>query len=237
MNVKKGRVLTLLATALSCMVAVFSLVNVARSEPNDMASPMAMPTASPGAMVAPSPAVAAPSPAMAAPTPAAVTPAPVGTHRPVPRASQLVKVSACNPNLNVMQSGGYVAGPGYYGYAPGYYGRGGYWGDAYGARYYQAPVTTTDPQLGIDYVNISHKAMSSIEFGLVVNGVLRAEVRDVGTFSPGAEIKHKFGISPNVFPIQSGLPQCIPLRITFQDGTKWRNPGLPPKNQHIYMHP
>ncbi|MGZ3499071.1 MAG: hypothetical protein ACXWNK_14605 [Vulcanimicrobiaceae bacterium] len=148
----------------------------------------------------------------------------------VPRGSSLVKVSACSPKLNVSQSGGFV------GYAPGYYG-GGYWGDVYGARFYQPPVTTTNPQLGIDYVNVSDKPMKSIEFGLIANGRLVAEVRDVGTFSPNAEIKHKFGISPNVFPIHTGLPQCVPLRITFEDGTKWRNPRLPPPNHEIYYNP
>jgi hypothetical protein len=163
----------------------------------------------------------APSPsAMAQPTPHA------------PHASQLVKVSHCSAKLNVMQSGGW--GPGY---VPGWGYRGGYWGDAYGYNYYQAPVTTTDPQLAIDYVNVSPETMNDIEFGLVVNGVLRAEVKDVGTFSPGTEIKHKFGISPNVFPLQTSLEQCVPLRITFANGKKWRNPGLPPKNQHIYYNP
>ena len=162
--------------------------------------------------------------------------APSPTHN-VPHASQLVNVKACDPRLNEMTSGGYVGyAPGYY---PGAYGyrRGYYWGDVYGGSYYQAPVTTSSPELGIDYINLSHKTMTEIEFGLVVSGVLRAEVKDVGTFSPGVEIKHKFGISGNVFPIQSALPQCPPLRITFQDGTHWRNPALPPKNQQIYMHP
>lgn len=149
----------------------------------------------------------------------------------VPHASSLINVSDCNPKLNVSQSGGFV------GYAPaGYYGRG-YWGDAYGARYYQPPVTTTNPQLAIHYKNISPKTMQSVEFGLIANGMLKAEVRDVGTFTTGAEIKHKFGLSPNVFPIGTGLPQCVPLRITFADGTKWRNPRLPPKNTHIYNNP
>jgi hypothetical protein len=153
------------------------------------------------------------------------------THPPVPKASSLIKVSACNPALNVAQSGGFV------GYAPGWGYRGGYYGDPWGARYYQPPVTTANPQLGIDYTNISHKPMTEIQFGLVANGVVKAEVRDVGTFSPGAEIKHKFGISANTFPIGTGLPQCVPFHITFADGTKWRNPALPPKNTHIYYHP
>jgi hypothetical protein len=147
---------------------------------------------------------------------------------PAVKGSQLVHVSDCNPKLNVQQSGGFV------GYAPGFYGAGPYWGDVYGARYYQPPITTTNPELAIHYKNISSKTMTEIEFGLVANGILRAEVRDVGTFTTGAEIKHRFGISPNVFPLQTGLPQCVPLRITFADGTKWRNPALPPKNEHIY---
>jgi len=146
-----------------------------------------------------------------------------------PPANALVRVSDCNPKLNLMQSGGYAA------YAPGW--PGGYWGDPYGVRYYQPPVTSADPQVAIHYTNISHKVMSQIEFGLVASGVLVAEVRDVGKFSPGAEIKHKFGLSANVFPIRTGLPQCVPLRITFADGTKWRNPALPPRNQHIYYNP
>jgi len=162
-------------------------------------------------------------------TPAAAAPAHGAVHP-----SQLVKVTHCDPKLNLMQSGGYMAGPGYYGYAPGWGYRGGYWGDPYGMTYYQSPVTTAMPQLGIDYVNVSHKTMSEIEFGLVANGKLVAEVKDVGTFSPGAEIKHKFGISTNVFPLQTGLPQCVPLQIAFSDGTHWRNPALPPHNPQLY---
>ena len=150
---------------------------------------------------------------------------------PVIHGSQLIKVSDCNPKLNVQQNTFYGYTPGYPGYA-GY----GYWGDVYGARYYQPVMTTTNPQLAIHYRNISAKTMSSIEFGLVANNNLVAEVKDVGTFSPGAEIKHKFGISANVFPIQTGLPQCIPLRITFVDGTKWRSPRLPPKSSTLYPH-
>jgi len=147
-----------------------------------------------------------------------------------PHASALIRVSACNPTLNVSR------GPGYVGYAPGYWG-GPYWGDVYGYRYYRAPMASTSPQLGIDYVNISARTMHAIEFGLIANGILKAEVRDVGTFSPNAEIKHTFGVSPNVFPIGTGLPRCVPLRITFADGTKWRNPELPPRNDKIYYHP
>jgi hypothetical protein len=156
-------------------------------------------------------------------------PAPAA-HPPVPAAS-LISVNDCNPKLNYQQYG-----PAYVGYAPGLW-RGGYWGDVYGFNYYQPAVASANPQLAIHYMNISPKTMTAIEFGLVANGVLVAEVRDVGTFSPHAEIKHRFALNPNVFPIRTGLPQCVPLHITFADGTKWRNPGLPPKNHQIYFNP
>jgi hypothetical protein len=137
-----------------------------------------------------------------------------------------VKVSTCDPLRNVVSSA-----PAYVRYAPGYYPVGRYaWRDVYGRTYYQYPISTTaaaNPQLAIDYVNVEQKTMKSIEFGLVARGTLVAEVRDVGTFSPGVEIKHTFGLDPNVFPIGTGLARCVPLRVTYEDGTKWKNPRLP----------
>ena len=141
------------------------------------------------------------------------------------RASQLIHVAECDPRLNVAERP-------FVGYVPGFYR--GYWYDAYGRRYYQPVVATAKPELGINYTNVSSRAMSQIEFGLIANGHLVAEVRDVGTFSPGAEIKHTFGLSPNVFPLQTGLARCVPLRVTFSDGAKWKNSHLPALNRSLY---
>jgi hypothetical protein len=147
----------------------------------------------------------------------------------VPQGRDLVHVSVCDPQVNATTT--------YAGWAPGYWGPGRYWADPYGYRYYPPATayTTTYPTLAIDYKNVSPKTMTTIEFGLIANGNLVAEVRDVGTFTTNAEIKHKFTISQNVFPLQTGLPRCVPLRITFADGTHWRNPNLPPPNHHIYV--
>jgi len=150
------------------------------------------------------------------------------THAVV-HASQLIQVNACHAALNISQSGGWA------GYSPGWYG--GRWADPWGGYWAQPSYTTTDPQLGVDYMNISPKVMTEIQFGLIANGILKAEARDVGKFTPNAEIKHKFNIPASTFPIGTGLPQCVPLHIVFEDGTKWRNPNLPPKNQHIYLNP
>jgi len=146
--------------------------------------------------------------------------APVGAHSPI-------MVNKCDPMLKTTT---YPVG-----YVPGYYPYGGpyFWNDIYGYRYTQARLSR-DAFLAVDYVNRSSVPISSIEFGLVANGRLVAEVRDVGTFSPGAEIKHEFGLSPNVFPLQTGLPKCVPLRVVFQDGTHWKNPRLPALERSIY---
>jgi hypothetical protein len=136
-----------------------------------------------------------------------------------------VTVTTCRPSRNVMVSGGWV--PGYYPRSPYYY------PTVYGYRYYQPPVRTSSPTLAIDYSNATTQDMKEIEFGLVANGYLVAEVKDVGTFSPGAEIKHEFGLSPNVFPLQTSLARCVPLKIRYADGTKWKNPRLPALRQKI----
>jgi len=147
-------------------------------------------------------------------------------------ATHPISVSACNPQRNVSYN--------YAGYTPGFYpgyAYGGYWGwpSVYGSMYYQAPVEN-NPTLGIDYTNVTHGVMKQIEFGLLVKGSLVAEVKDVGTFSPGAEIKHKFGLSPNVFPLQTSFAKCVPLKITFDDGSKWKNPHLPAYHASMYGH-
>ncbi len=146
----------------------------------------------------------------------------VTTHGPI-------SVSKCSP-----EAGGVVAPPAF---VPAYYPPSRwYWNDVYGYRYYQRPVAS-NPTLAIDYVNVSPHPIKSIEFGLVARGALIAEVRDVGTFSPGAEIKHTFGLSPNVFPIGTGLPQCVALRAQYADSTKWKNASLPALRRSLYGSP
>jgi len=146
-----------------------------------------------------------------------------------------IQVNACNPERNVSYNyAGYTPAywPAYGPYYRGYWG----WPSVYGPAYYQAPVEN-NPTLGIDYVNVTHAVAKQIEFGLIVKGSLVAEVKDVGTFSPGAEIKHKFGLSQNVFPLQTSYSKCVPLKITFEDGSHWKNPHLPAYRASMYGKP
>ena len=162
----------------------------------------------------------------------AVTPAGAASSQ---SGASLIKVNRCDPQLNPGTPGGYAYGPGY---TPGYYPRRAYsYNPGYYNRTYYQPPSTGSAELAIDFVNLSPNTMKTIDFGLVANGKLVAIVRDEGTFSRGAEIKHKFGISPNVFPISTGLPVCALLHVVYQNGTTWTDPKLPPDNPAIYTAP
>ncbi len=143
-----------------------------------------------------------------------------------------IQVNRCDPRSGFARSAypaGYVRS-----FYPGYPF---YFVDPYGFRYYQPPLLApgrTAPTLGIDYVNTSAQTAKMVDFGLVARGDLVAEVRDVGTFTTGAEIKHEFGLSPNVFPISTGLPRCIPLLVEFTDGRVWENPHRPHAARALY---
>jgi hypothetical protein len=147
-------------------------------------------------------------------------------------ASGPIHVNRCAPSQTTNVHNAYPVG-----YSAAYYPyRGPYrYNDVYG-RYYTQPSVTTTSNLAIDYVNKTENVMKTIDFGLVVNGRLVAEVRDEGTFSPGAEIKHEFGLNPNVFPIQTSFAQCVPLQIVYHNGTHWKNPHLPSLQNSIYGH-
>ena len=146
---------------------------------------------------------------------------------------KLFTINRCDAKANVSTTGGY-----YGGYYPGYYPAGPYyWRDPYAMGYYQPPTTTAYPEMYVDFINITHKTMTGIVWGLVANGHLVAEAKDVGTFSPGVEIKKKYGISINAFPLQTGLPQCVALGVKWADGTRTMNPNLPDRVKNMYASP
>lgn len=96
-----------------------------------------------------------------------------------------------------------------------------YWVDAWG-RPYTEPGTTAS--LSIDFTNVGAQPATAVDFGLVVHTVLVAEMRDTGTFTPGAQISHTLGISASVLPVRNA--RCVPLRVKWADGTYWKSPEL-----------
>lgn len=171
-------------------------------------------------------ATAASAPAVAQTSPAPMTNG-AGTVR---SAARLINVSSCDPQRSVIMPAYGAFSPGFYPLAP-YY-----WSDPYGFSYLQPPLQSSSGTLSIDYMNITQKVMKTIDFGLVANGRLVAEVRDVGTFSPNAEIKHQFGLDSNVFPLRTALSKCIPLHVIYADGTSWTNASLPPVTPMVQKH-
>ena len=166
---------------------------------------------------------------VAAPARSADVAVPLALAVPEHHAEQRIAIKRCEPSRSVTTTPAY-------GFTPAFYPRGRYyWDDVYGFPYYQRPVAVNESgTLAIDYVNVTPTVMRSIEFGLIANGRLVAEVRDVGTFSPNVEIKHQFGLNPNVFPLSTALARCVPLRITYADQATWVNPRLPALRRQIY---
>ncbi len=107
------------------------------------------------------------------------------------------------------------------------------WSDGFGGGLYEPP-TRTYPLLTIAYVNQTHRVMKKIEFGLLARGRIVAEVRDLGTFTPGALIRHQFALNQNVLPLGTSFSKCVPLRIAFQNGSKWKNPHLRQLRRSIF---
>jgi|SRR5579884_61699 len=87
------------------------------------------------------------------------------------------------------------------------------------------PVASTSSGIQIQFTNESSKTANLINFAVDSNGSSFV-IRDVGTFSPGVEIKHRFTngsgqafvlpqfVAPNI--------SCHVQSVGFTDGTMWR---------------
>jgi hypothetical protein len=87
----------------------------------------------------------------------------------------------------------------------------------------------TPAMLMIDFKNVSQKPISSVEFGYVQNGKVRATVRDAGTFDPDSVVMHAFALGDASLVANASTMSCVPLRVKFADGSTWMNPEMPAK--------
>jgi hypothetical protein len=88
-------------------------------------------------------------------------------------------------------------------------------------------VDEEDSYLKVYYRNTAAVVAREVDFGLVARDELVAKVKDVGTFSPGILIEHKFKVSRDIFPLRTALPYCAVLRVRYDDGHVWNNPNPP----------
>jgi hypothetical protein len=89
-------------------------------------------------------------------------------------------------------------------------------------------VPEEDSYLKIHFRNTAGVVAEEVDFGLVARNDLVEKIKDVGTFSPGVLIQHKYKVSRSIFPLRTALPYCAVLRVRYADGHVWTNPE-PPK--------
>lgn len=84
-------------------------------------------------------------------------------------------------------------------------------------------LTKSSGPLEIKFVNEGDKVATMVRFGVTI-GDETAGLRDVGTFSPGITIHHKFqdfsGRTKFIFAHEP-QPKCSVQYIKFADGTTW----------------
>jgi hypothetical protein len=93
--------------------------------------------------------------------------------------------------------------------------------DPYGRAYAQQGKSTT---ADIVFVNQGTQVATAIMFGLVVQSVLAAEMKNNGKFSPGVKISQTLGISNAALQVKNA--RCIALTVKWADGTEWKSPEL-----------
>jgi hypothetical protein len=107
------------------------------------------------------------------------------------------------------------------------------WIDPYGFVHQIDDFPFSEAFLAVTYTNMAAQPATAVDFGLVSRGDLIAVAHDTGTFSPGAVINHEFVINrqifPRILPDPSGnnAPACAVLKVTYADGSVWRNPAPP----------
>jgi hypothetical protein len=84
-------------------------------------------------------------------------------------------------------------------------------------------LTKKSGPLEIKFTNESEKTATTIRFGIHMEGET-ASIRDVGTFSPGITIHHKFqdfsGRTKFIFSSEP-QPKCSVQYVKFADGSTW----------------
>ncbi len=81
------------------------------------------------------------------------------------------------------------------------------------------------PYLAIAYTNRARTIVKTVDFGLMVGDNLLGEVLDKDSVLPGADVKHALTLDAQVPPIPTNV-ECVPLQVTYDDGTHWTNPRM-----------
>jgi hypothetical protein len=76
----------------------------------------------------------------------------------------------------------------------------------------------------IDYINKSRHTAKSVTFAVgyrTSSSHYLRKVTDVGSFAPGAEIRHKFDLYNDVTYAGKQTRGCAPISVVYKDGIRW----------------
>jgi hypothetical protein len=80
----------------------------------------------------------------------------------------------------------------------------------------------------IDYIIYGKKNAAQITFAVAYTNAQQTFLRtvtDSGSFAPGTEIKHHFGLYSDVTYAGSTVKSCVPTKVKWADSTLWIAPS------------
>jgi hypothetical protein len=86
------------------------------------------------------------------------------------------------------------------------------------------PLSKKPKGTAIQYVNKGRHTATSVTFAVGYRNSLHHYLRrvtDVGSFAPGAQIKHTFSLYNDVTYAGEQTHGCAPISVSFKNGMKW----------------
>ena len=81
--------------------------------------------------------------------------------------------------------------------------------------------------MDVTFTNVSQKVVTNVRFGLTTRSDVLAMKDDAGSYAPGEKVSHRLRVDQEYLLMWAKL-SCDVAQVTFQDGTTWENPSLPP---------
>jgi hypothetical protein len=92
-----------------------------------------------------------------------------------------------------------------------------------GAKWILGKAPLKAIRVPVDFENLSDKTANQIVFDVAVNGVHIGQLIDNGSFAPKIEVKHPVDAARQMSFKANDAMSCLPIRVTFLDGTVWSN--------------
>lgn len=81
--------------------------------------------------------------------------------------------------------------------------------------------------MNVTFTNMSQKVVTNVRFGLITRSEVLDMKDDAGTVAPGDVVRHRLRVGQDYFLMWARV-RCDVASVTFQDGSTWESPTLPP---------